>query len=226
MTIDTCGNGFYHNRGTSPPYGYPDNLEVKNCIITNILNYNNGYSSDDQHAIATQAGTDWKFHDNYVNGAGTGITFYNGYDVAADAEIYNNFVTNLYRFLRGKSSGMNSGSESTKLVDPEYDFTSIGVINGTKLYNITDGNGTVNYVTTTVNSNDTVILSGALTGGSDNTFTKEDMWHFSPTGANYPATGHGCGYDMHGNTAGVVTDIKFDNKHRHLCLGGRNTDKV
>lgn len=71
---------------------------------------------------------------------------------------------------RAKVIGRATGGSTTTLIDSTKNFVDEGVIVNDKLVNLTDdySEGTITGFATTVNSNDTLQISGAMSGGKSN----------------------------------------------------------
>lgn len=196
--IDDSCEGIYAY--TSVQTKVADNCIVANNRITNIVPYTWG-SYNDQHAIAFQNGENNKVYNNYIETAATGTTVYvdSWFDTDCSFESYNNFVKDIYAVRIGIANWRSS--EST-LVDPGVNFASFTAV-GKKIKNRTTGAvGTITSITTTLNTNDTVVVT--LSGGSRNSWQQDDIWQTS-------GSGHGYALDFHGPVNGCVTVVKFYN---------------
>lgn len=71
----------------------------------------------------------------------------------------------------------NGGNNSATLIDTTENFTTLGVVIGSRIVNTTDGcTGIVTAISTTTNSDDTLTFGGGLSGGTDNDFDDGDNW--------------------------------------------------
>jgi len=70
---------------------------------------------------------------------------------------------------RAKQIGRATSGTTTTLVDTTVNFTDVGVVVGDILYNLTDSStGTITGITTTTNTDDTLEIGGAMSGGKAN----------------------------------------------------------
>lgn len=194
-TIDNCGDGIYYSgSGTQ----LIDSI-IENNTITNTTANGVGSAAQDCHAIGIQGVQNVVVRNNYVKNAVTAVTWYVGNEsqypgVVQSMIVYNNYASDIYSFGTGFADRRSS---STTLVCPSVNFvTKFGVGAGTKVRNRTTGAiGTVTGVTTTVNTNDTLLID-SLSGGSRNYWQRGDVWQvqkYDNAGPN-----HGVAYDFHG----------------------------
>jgi hypothetical protein len=206
--FENCGDGIYSS-GTATLI--TDSI-IENNIFININPNGIGYFSGDCHAIGIQGARNLIVRNNYVKTASTGVTWYvdnipSNPGVQQSIIIYNNYISDIYSFGTGFADRRSSG---TTLVCPWVDFVAkYGVGIGTKVKNRTTGaTGTVTGITTTINTNDTLLID-SLSGGSRNNWQRRDVWQVSTY--KQEGTRHGAAIDFHGPIEGHTIDYQCYN---------------
>lgn len=206
--IDNCGDGIYSS-GTLTLL--TDSI-IEDNIITNTNPNGVGYFAEDCHAIGIQGARNVLVRNNYIKTAATGVTWYvdnlpGNPGIQQSITIYNNYISDIYSYGTGFADRRSSG---TTLVCPWVNFVAkYGVGVGTKVKNRTTGaTGTVTGITTTVNTNDTLLID-SLSGGSRNNWQRRDVWQVSTY--SHGGTIHGAATDFHGPIEEHTVDYRCYN---------------